>query len=665
MPIPDENFNVAKFLYYNPELTASSNIVNNTQAYEWAHSNDTADMVWNDDSILATFNSEAFLLDYKRNVNASGLNRTIQNAMLAEGFTQSALNQRAKYMATIYQDALLESTNVFRFNHFPVAPEDKFYVTMSNLGVGDHVKLMNTTTKVFEYAIVAEIVDNERIRLSNARKTYDGIGDIYRIVGIRLYDYVRLAKINYLRGLDPAPDVPNPDALGFVDPAFNPELYRLLYPDAGELSDIKAYYDYINRRDNNEKRIGRVTDFSVDSNVIDPDFDYVNINYRLTIAPTGGLRWGDRYVYGISDDNVTRASLLNQSQDQLITEYAIKKYIDRSYEELATFNDMIVNGDAQFNGLVDITGPLQVKDLYVDGIFHARSDATVFGNLTVAGVTSLHGGTHIYGYQASNSVQNVDITDATHMGTSHFKTDVFMDSNLYVAGYSLGPRIGIGPAVPVDYTATPTGLYDATLKNANVRQVLDVGADLPVGEIALKVNGFVQADNIAYVSDARLKNVHGLISGKTALAAIEALAPISFTYKDESSASGGGGVEKLGFLADDVERVVPEAVSKIARYEITVSLGARIASETMLVLEGDEVLELRTGDEVKIEGQGWATVASCVGQTVVLSSYVEAVHIGSVVKIIKLKMKDVKSIDYPNLVAVMWSALRELVQRSH
>lgn len=655
MPIPDENFNVAKFLYYNPELTAASNVIDNTQAYEWAHSNDTSGMVWNDDSLPTLFNSEAFIIDFKKDLDASSLNRTIQSAMLVEGFTQSALNERARYISTIYQDAMIEEPDVFRFNYFPLAPQDNFSISLKNISVGDNIKLLNTTTKVFEYAIVIDIIDPARIRLSNPRKTYNNIGDTYKVIGIRLYDYVRLAKINYLRGLNPAPEVPATDALGFIDPAFNPDLYRLLYPDASTLTDLKAYYDYVNRRDNNDFRVGRVVDFSLDSNVFSPDVDNLNVNYRLTISPNGALRWGDRYVYGVSDDDVSHSSLLNQSQDYLVTEYAIKKYVDRSYDEIATFNDVVVNGVTQFNGPVDIANRLQVNDVFVDGNLHVQTNASVEGQ------TILHGGTHILGMLATNTIHNVEITDAAHTGSSRFKTDVYMESNVYIAGYSLGPRIGIGPAVPIDYTATPSGLYDAKLKNLDVRRVLEVGADLSDGEIALKVNGFVQADNIAYVSDARLKNVHALLSGSNALAAIEAIAPISFEYKVWGE--GKDIVKKLGFLADDVERVIPEAVSRIALYELSVRVCARVLSDTVIEVVSDEVMELDTGDEIKLEAMGWFVIESCKDQLITLSTPLDLMQIGILINIKKLKVKNVRSIDYSNLVAVMWCALRTLAQQ--
>lgn len=651
MELPD-GFNVAKFLYYNPELTAYSNITTNTQAYEWAYSNDITNMIWDDSSIPTDFNSEAFILDYKKHLNASRLNGVIRNAMIIEGFTPTMLTQRAKYIATIYQDVLLESSNVFKFNHFPATSNDQFFINNRNLSIGDHVKLMHNVTKIFEYAVVADVIDSERMALSNAKKIYNNIGDYYLIVGIRLNDYVRLAKINYLRGLDPPPNVPSIDALGFVDPTFNPDLYRLLYPDAKSMSDIKSYYDYLSRRDNNDKRIGRVQDIPLDSNVFTPAFDYLSVNYRLTIAEYGALRWGNNYVYGVSEDNVTKSRLLNPSQDQFITEYAIKKYIDRSYEEVAIFNDVVVNGSAIFEGATIFNGPLTVNDLFVDGIFHARSDAAVFGNFNVDGMSTLSGGTQIVG--ESNYLENVIISNATHTNLSHFIPDVYMNSNLYVSGFTLGPRIGIGPTVPFEYSTESNGYYDTKMRNAEVLETLTVGESLAENTLALRVYGFVLADNVNNVSDLRLKNIDGYVDGADALAAINALEPIFFSYKDASS------TQKCGLLADQVAELLPYAVTKLSKYETLVNFTALVGSEEN-TLEFQNAQGYKAGDELHIAGFGWVKIATTQPNTTIvkLANYITGQR-GREITIDKLQLRDVKTIDYPSIIATMCSAIKHL-----
>jgi hypothetical protein len=443
MPFDPNTFNAAKFLYYNPELTASSNIVSNTQAYDWARSNDTSGMASNDASIPEPFNCEVFISDYKKTLNASALNKVIRASMLAEGFTQTDLNRRAKYVNNIFHDVHIIDSNVFKFNPHATTVNDTFYISDKSLSVGDSVKLLNKITNVYEFATVSNIIDNETILVSNPKKHYTNIGDMYICAGIKMFDVSRIAKINFIRGLDPAPNVPPANALTYIDPEFNPDLYRLLYPETSKMTDLEAYYDYINNVDSMVKRIGRVSDIPLDPVVFTPDFDYLHINYRLELAKNAGFQFGTMYVYGISQDSVIHSKFINKAHDHLISEWAMKKYVDRKFDELAVFNDVVVNGLAIFNGPVEFMRPIVTKDLTVDGQFVVNLDSHLIGNLVVDGTTHLNNGTFILGTEP-NYIENVLIHNTVVESGAIFKTDVYLESNVFFEGYVMGPRLGIG-----------------------------------------------------------------------------------------------------------------------------------------------------------------------------------------------------------------------------
>lgn len=646
MPIL-EDFNPAKLLYYNPELVAFSNILTNTQAYEWAVSNDIQPGAQsNDDAIPESFNSEIFLSDYKRRLNASPLNAAIKAAMIAEGFTEDGLGARARYANTIYADSVMTSNNVMKFNPMPGRPEDMFYITSNVMSPGDKIKFTHKVTGVSEYATVATVWDSETFSISHPQKTFNGVGDVYTVIGIKLWDVERLARINFLRGLDPAPEVPPAEALIEVDTRFNADLYRLLYPEADKMSDIEAFSDYVNRRDNNELRIGKVADIPLDSNKFTPEFDFLTVNFRLNLDESAGLQWGDKYIYGISKDDVTHSSNLNKAQDHLISEWAMKKYVDRKFDVEAVFNNMVVNGSALFKGPVDFQGGFDLANLVV------RSNATIGKDLTVHGQTFLQGGTQIAG--DSNNIFNCTLCNSVFDGTSEFVSDVYVDRVLHVAGAAQASRFGIGPVgIQVIYDSNADGLYNAKVKNLECSEVLEVGNGLSPGSVAVNVNGFIQADNLNNISDKRLKFIKGTYTTRAdPLDVLDAINPILFSYMDEPK------VTKLGFLADEVERVLPEAIIKIKKYESQCDLDARLCNTTLMV---KDFTCYQPGDELYLEpGHGWMRIEKVLdANTYTMSAKAAGVWVG---KVTKARLDEVKTIDYLALLASMCGALKELRQ---
>lgn len=670
----NQDFNAAKFLYYNPELAAFSNVLTNADAIAWALSNDTNGMASNDDGIPVNFDSLTFVSDYKSTLDASILNQTIKTAMLAEGFSSQQLNVRGKYVSTIYQDARLVAENEFRFNFLPAPPEQTFSISNSNLNVGDQIKLLHVNTGIYEYAFVTTIVDPNTFGASNPRKEFTNVGDVYTVVGIRVWDLERLARINFLRGMSPPPSVPPADAFAQLDTSFNPELYRLLYPDASRMNDLETYIDYVNRKDNNDFRIGRAGDIPVGSNDFKSEFNYVNVDYRLTLDEVCAMQWGDKYVYGISTDSVTRSAQVSLINDKLITERAIKQYVDRSFDEVAVFNDITVNGTTTLNGPVFINNSLNINDLNISGNLVVRDDlevngSTILEDLEVRGTSILHGGTRILdngiesNYIESCELSNVYIKNAIHSDGSLFKTEVYLESNLYFNDSLIGPRIGIGPALEVVYNSNVDGLYDAALKNVIVKGSLDVGSNLPEGSLALSVHGFIHADNLNFISDKRLKEVYSTYSTDTDNSGIiiDALTPVIYAYKNNLEA------RKIGFIADEVEKVLPEAVIKMSTYEMRVDIPGRVVDcmAMCIVLESTYSHGFCAGDALHIAECGWVEIHKVWGgntYTLLLRGCTKLNWCSNrtVFKIDAVNLKNVKTLDYPVMVAALWAAVKDL-----
>ncbi len=145
-------------------------------------------------------------------------------------------------------------------------------------------------------------------------------------------------------------------------------------------------------------------------------------------------------------------------------------------------------------------------------------------------------------------------------GTSFFKGDT---TPLTVANAGSGMGIAIGTAGTLgyvsafDYGTNQTGTL--LLNNGGGR----VGINTNTPDQALSVNGNASKPGggswLAF-SDERLKNIKGRFNN--GLKAVMKLQPLRYEYKKENLAGVKSEGEHIGFSAQEVEKVIPEAVTK-------------------------------------------------------------------------------------------------------
>lgn len=127
------------------------------------------------------------------------------------------------------------------------------------------------------------------------------------------------------------------------------------------------------------------------------------------------------------------------------------------------------------------------------------------------------------------------------------------------AGTLLVANIGVGtstPAFPLDVYSTVSSTQTYGYLNSSG----SVGTSGPgANDYSIRAQGRIIASEFNAVSDARLKDVQFNLGSDIALEAINKLQPVSFTWKNNPT-----GQPVLGFLAQDVELAIPNAVSKIA-----------------------------------------------------------------------------------------------------
>lgn len=383
------SFDAVSFLYLNPQL----NLTSIEDAYNYVTNSNAAGLQSNLDPIPATFNDQVFVFDNKNAINISGLNTTIRNAMINEGISASNVEASGEYYDTIFRPIYNTSNNTFQF----ILPGDPivFRINSSNLQAGDYVRLVKNDQD-YVNATVTGIIDDNTFTISNSAFTFaDGPSSKYTLLGIKLYDISRLAKIEYLR-------LRNTNPTTFIDTKdFNYQLYQTLYPDTRLMDPEVAFTNYKNYTG---QRIGTVDDFinflgsqsnppiSLSNKAV---IDELTVNDKLTLnfGSNGGgrLNMSGVDIYYISTDDRSTALQVSPFFDGLITERAIKTYIDRDKLVLSTLCNLdvtnVVNVKNTLNAQTANLSNANVKVLNVTSNLNVTAPTILAGSNLLSGPT--------------------------------------------------------------------------------------------------------------------------------------------------------------------------------------------------------------------------------------------------------------------------------------
>ena len=257
MANPD--FNPATYLYLNPELQAFSNVTTIEQAQAFYLSNvNGSNLPYSLSNLDSNFNARVFIHSSKNGLDISSLNDVIRQAMSNDGYSDTSLLANSEFMQSIQQPITYTTSNTFYMtNAVPLTTE--------NLIVGDDVMIVieNEAEVISKVTSINSNTQPNTFTVSNyANISFSNASNV-ELFGQRLYDAERLGIINWIRGYRS----PDPYAGNYaVDTSFNPDLYRLLYPDARHLTNMQSLFDYVTYRGNGDFRIGNVGQFIIPNN---------------------------------------------------------------------------------------------------------------------------------------------------------------------------------------------------------------------------------------------------------------------------------------------------------------------------------------------------------------------------------------------------------------
>lgn len=371
--------NPALFMYLNPEVCLSEGIytVDAVRNY-WASNN--VDSNWLTE-IPSDFDALSYLLNNRDDVDFSGLNATIRDLTLNMG---SEL--RGCIIPYINEYGTCEGSNIIRF--------DKSNVITSNiLSIGDGLSMMINDMTV--YSRVLNVISDRELML-DSNVTIPRTTRV-KVVGTRIYDLERLARVNYVKA---SGDLRN----RVLDSNFNADLYRMLYMDTRDLiSDVDAYKDYASY---NGTRIGSVLDFGslvgTGGGNADPISDGNAYEFTVTNNLTLGneLIWQGLRVEYVTNDPLRRLGILSEFECGFATEYAMKQWVTNlfwpnsilSNVSLSNLQVKSVQGAETFfeNDVTFIKPVKMTSNLYVDDTIFAER-ANFNSSLYVKGNTQLDG----------------------------------------------------------------------------------------------------------------------------------------------------------------------------------------------------------------------------------------------------------------------------------
>jgi hypothetical protein len=309
--LPDD-FKPITFFYLNPECFDQT--MQGASEYFANHNSILNPLHYSMESIPDDFHAETFLCGNKDGLQIGSLNQIIMQNMIANGYTRDELfnlnNNNMRILPTIEEPIHIRDVATWTFGF----DDPSFLAHSHRLVVGDDVKIhcsINDENDQQPDNINRNKNNNNNnnpilTQLGHKQNTNGGISILAKVTNVdasvgtfqlsnylpnanyffmhnnnnvsetpslvlygqRLYDSERLAHINYVRGnralfsttIDPS-----------IDHEFNPDLYRLLYPDARCMDNVTAFLDYSKHLNRGEGRVGKSSQITL-TNDLDSDF---------------------------------------------------------------------------------------------------------------------------------------------------------------------------------------------------------------------------------------------------------------------------------------------------------------------------------------------------------------------------------------------------------
>ena len=230
--------------------------------------------------------------------------------------------------------------------------------------------------------------------------------------------------------------------------------------------------------------------------------------------------------------------------------------------------------------------------------------------------------------------------------------------------------IGIGtvsPAFPLD--VQNTAAYGSSLSYRYLSYSSGVGGPYlsPGPSYSIRTSGPILCSELDVNSDARIKDVMGYANSEENLNIISQLKVTKFRYIDKIA---HGNLVRQGFIAQDVQKVLPEAVKITTNfipnvYEVPASFSFR-QDKHELSITMNKVCGLKVGDKVKLMTPGGSQVKAVIalssGNTFTIADWNDK---QDSIFVYGKEVNDFRSVDYERIFTIGIGAIQELSRRNN
>jgi hypothetical protein len=332
---------VINFIYLNPNIHVDNNLntLETASNYYYLNSNNT--FVTGD--IPLNFNKYIYLAGIANTSNVkeiSTLNQDIYHSMLLDGMASNNIINNGEYVTVINKNIYLSSPNTF-------STSTNFLLSEYGINSNNKISILKDNFEKINVKVHQVLNDTTFTVLTQSGSSLKNFNSEYKLMGIFLYDSLRLAHIKYL----------SYESVYKYDAEFNPDLYKLLYPTNRLYDDEYSYIDYLS---GSNTTIGKTREIatSILSNNIS-QIENIQINNALHLNG-GYLEFDNIRIHGISQDAFTDSSNVNVAYNKLVTEKSIKTYVDDKLHFLSRLNSNYKNQTLDY--VLDIYGKNKFND---------------------------------------------------------------------------------------------------------------------------------------------------------------------------------------------------------------------------------------------------------------------------------------------------------------
>lgn len=214
---------------------------------------------------------------------------------------------------------------------------------------------------------------------------------------------------------------------------------------------------------------------------------------------------------------------------------------------------------------------------------------------------------------ANVTFSNANLTNATAIGryaTVYQDNTIVLGAISGVNSASYSTRVGIGtynPICPLQVVGS-TNQFGSWAFYARSGSTTTTGfANSTSGNFSIIASDRIQATEFNAVSDARIKNIQYRIDTAEALDKINQLQVTQYTYKDWLQK---GTAPKTGFIAQEVEKILPSAVNQTANYipnimQIPYAFCVDTLKNTISI-NLEKPISLKKGDKIRLYNRATA-----------------------------------------------------------